>query len=91
MEENTVGKGEIARYKQFLLSNSVFKRFVLQTHKNQGLFEKGLKCPSNDRLVLGWVENNVCGKQRICWFLHFPQCFQNPPFLGSLKVGLCDE
>ena len=33
--ENTVGKGEIARY-------SVFKRLVLQTRKNQGLFGKGL-------------------------------------------------
>ena len=34
-EENTVGKAEIACY-------SVFKRLVLQTHKNQGLFGKGL-------------------------------------------------
>ena len=25
------------------VSNSVFKRLVLQTHKNQGLFGKGLK------------------------------------------------
>ena len=33
--ENTVGKGEIARY-------SVFKRPVLHTRKNQGLFGKGL-------------------------------------------------
>ena len=40
--ENTVGKGEIARYKQFLLSHSVFKRLILQTRKNQGLFGKGL-------------------------------------------------
>ena len=39
--ENTVGKGEIARYKQFIFSHSVFKRLELQTHKNQGLFEKG--------------------------------------------------
>ena len=38
--ENTVGKGEIARYEQF--SNSVFERLVLQTRKNQGLFGKGL-------------------------------------------------
>ena len=42
--ENTVGKGEIAHYEQFLLSHSVFKRLVLQTRKNQGLFGKGLKC-----------------------------------------------
>ena len=47
--ENTVGKGEVARYQQFLLvtsnfsfSHSVFKRLVLQTCKNQGLFGKGL-------------------------------------------------
>ena len=39
--ENTVGKGEI-RHEQFLLSHSVFKRLVLQTRKNQGLFGKGL-------------------------------------------------
>ena len=38
--ENTVGKGEIARYCSF--SHGVFKRLVLQTHKNQGLFGKGL-------------------------------------------------
>ena len=31
--ENTVGKEEIAH---------VFKRLVLQTHKNKGLFRKGL-------------------------------------------------
>ena len=34
--ENTVGKGEIARYEQFLLSNSVFKRLAQKTRKNQG-------------------------------------------------------
>ena len=39
---NTVGKGEIARYEQFLLSHIVFKRIVLQTCKNQALFGKGL-------------------------------------------------
>ena len=37
--ENTVGKGEIAC---FSFSNGVFKRLELQTHKNQGLFRKGL-------------------------------------------------
>ena len=47
--ENTVGKGKIARYEQFLLvtsnfsfSHSVFKRLILQTYENQGLFGKGL-------------------------------------------------
>ena len=42
MVENTVGKGEIARYKQFLPSPSVFKRLELRTPKNQGLFGKEL-------------------------------------------------
>ena len=40
--ENTVEKGEIARYDLFLLSHCFFKRLVLQTSKNQGLFGKGL-------------------------------------------------
>ena len=40
--ENTVAKGEIARYEQFLLFLSVFKRLVLHTHKSLGLFGKGL-------------------------------------------------
>ena len=44
-EENTVGKGEIAHYKQFPRFPTVFSklRLVLQTRKNQGLFGKGLK------------------------------------------------
>ena len=40
-----MGKGEIARYEQFLLFPQCFqktKRLVLQTRKNQGLFGKGL-------------------------------------------------
>ena len=41
--ENIVRKGEIVRYEQFLLFYSVFKRLVLQTCKNQGLFWKGEK------------------------------------------------
>ena len=41
--ENTVGKGEIAHYEQFLFSHSVFQRFVLQAGKNQSLLGKGLR------------------------------------------------
>ena len=33
--ENTVAKGEIARYKQFLLFPQCFQRLVLQTSKNK--------------------------------------------------------
>ena len=41
--ENTVAKGEIARYEQFLLFPQCFQRHVLQPNINQGLFGKGLK------------------------------------------------
>ena len=37
--KNTMGKGEIARYKQFLLFPECFQK----TRINQGLFGKGLK------------------------------------------------
>ena len=50
--ENTVGKGEIARYGYFSFSHNVFKRFVLQTRKNQGLFGKGLKYIDNLKMYV---------------------------------------
>ena len=50
--ENTVGKGEIARYKQFLLFQQCFKRLVLQTRKNQGLFGEGLTGQRNNFITL---------------------------------------
>ena len=42
MAENAVGKGEIALTSNFSFSRSVFKRLVLKTSKNPGLFEKWL-------------------------------------------------
>ena len=42
--ENTVRKGEIARYEQFFLFSLCFKKkLVQQTRKNQGLSGKRLK------------------------------------------------
>ena len=41
--ESTVGKGEIARYEQFLLFPQCFQKTCTETRKNQGLFGKGLK------------------------------------------------
>ena len=40
--ENTVGKGEIARYEQFLLFPRCFQKIYTAARKNQGLFGKGL-------------------------------------------------
>ena len=59
--ENTVGKGEIARYEQFLLFPQYFyKRLVQQTRKNHGLFGKGL----NNTEKEGFPKH--CGKRRKC-------------------------
>ena len=40
--ENTVGKKKLLITSNFFFALSVFKRLVLQTHKNQGLFGKGI-------------------------------------------------
>ena len=40
--ENIAGKGEIARTSNFFFSSNVFKRFIMQACKNQGLFGNGL-------------------------------------------------
>ena len=40
--ENTAGKEKLLVTSNFSFSNCVFKRFVLHTRKNQGLFGKGL-------------------------------------------------
>ena len=40
--ENTVGKGEIAHYHQFLLFPQCFQKTCTQTCEKQGFFGKGL-------------------------------------------------
>ena len=42
--ENTVGKGEIARYEQFLLFPQCFKRLVSRGRQKASLYGNGLKC-----------------------------------------------
>ena len=41
--ENTGEKGKLLIMSNFSFSHSVLKRPVMQTHKNHGLFRKGLK------------------------------------------------
>ena len=56
----------------FSFSHSVFKRIVLQTRKNQGLFGKGLIIPREKPF------QNIMGKGENAgyhYFLLFPQCF----------------
>ena len=59
--ENTVGKGEIAYYEQFLLFPQCFKRPVLQTRKNKGLFGKELNPFSRPVLIyFKWPSGESC-------------------------------
>ena len=44
----------------FSFSHSVFKRLVLQTRENQGLFGKGLKCVTYNLEVLGSSHAGSC-------------------------------
>ena len=56
--ENAAGKGGTACYKQFLI---LFKRLVLQTRKNKGLFGKGLKSHTLPSLILTMLEPSSLG------------------------------
>ena len=73
--ENTVGKGEIARYEQFLLFPHCFKRLVLQTCKNQGLFGKRLTFTTKSWIFTTSRERifeNIVGKEENAGYQHFP-------------------
>ena len=63
-----MGKGEIARYEQFLLFPQCFQRLILQTRKNQGLFGKGLKGRKHGRKGV---------KAGLPAFSYFPTMFLN--------------
>ena len=49
------------RGSNFSFSHRVFKRHVLQAHKNQGLFGKGITITQNMKFVCHWVENKKLG------------------------------
>ena len=59
--ENIVGKGEIARYEQFLLSPSVFKRLVSQGRQKVSLCGNGLKVTLDIKNLFHRVENCFYG------------------------------
>ena len=79
--ENPLGKGGIARYEQFLLYPQCFQRLILQTHKNQGLFGKGLKKQDNllDHQNLDPTQKGLIRAKS--WY-HFLTCSQ------LFKVGI---
>ena len=63
--ENAMGKGKLLVTSNSSFSHSVFKRLVLQTSKNQGLFGKGLTLAQMIKFGFDWIEN--IGKGRTCW------------------------
>ena len=77
----------------FSFSHNVFKRLVLQTHKNQGLFGKGLNFTQNIKFAFQKVANIMgkgenAGYQHFLIFLHFLQCFQKASTSGSFEIGI---
>ena len=58
--ENTVGRGEIAHYEQFLLLPQCFQRLVLQACKNKGLFGKGLRLQTHGGKCFFFFKDLVC-------------------------------
>ena len=72
---------------KLLISLSVFKRLVLQTRKNQGLFGKGLTHQQQTTF------KNTVGKEEIArneQFLLFPQCFLLDQKIVSPNVNMFD-
>ena len=101
-EDITVGKGEIACYEQFFLFFfTVFSIDLQQTHKNQGLFGKGLMqlnrsicssvCKKSDQrqkktLDPGWHAKSDLGH----YFLQLHEPFpKQQTHLDSSKLKVC--
>ena len=80
--ENTVGKGEIARYEQFLLFPQCFQKACFP-----GASDDNFKLNGNGRKLSKQVENTVGKGEIACYeqFLLFPQCFQKACFPGASK------
>ena len=99
-----MGKEEIAHCEQFLLFPQCFQKTYLQSHKNQGLFGKGLKAlkefaddnftfHTNARNFSEQLQTNV-GKGQIALceqFLLFSLCFQKTYLQIHKKLGLVWE
>ena len=63
---------------------------ILDKSKFKALADDKINLTNKLKLVLGMVEN-ILGKGENAGYQHFllfPKCFQKPPSLGSLKVGI---
>ena len=72
----------------FSFSYSVFKRLVLQTHKNQGLFGKGLTISKTQRNTKGERKRRNCSLQAIS---PIPTVFSKDLYCRHVKSGLVLE
>ena len=91
--ENTVGKGEIARYEQFLLFPQCFQKALQTTVFSKGFADDNFKFYENGIKLSKWVENTV-GKEEIAryeQFLLFPQCFQKALQTTVFSKGFADD
>ena len=85
--ENTVGKGEIARYEQFLLFPQCFQKDCFQgTSKGIIVWEGPGKC-IYEKFRLTWTENFRCLE---VFYMYSIICIQKP-FKGSNKSGLLQQ
>ena len=76
--ENTVGKGEIARYKQFLLFSQCFQKACL---KKKRLASKGV-------IVLEWVNMRELEQRRRCLLILHRSIISNVHQKGKL-MSVC--
>ena len=84
-EETMWEKEKLLVASNFSFSHSAFKRLVLQTHKNQGLFGKGLTL---HQIILTFNHPKMEAFENIGFqhFLLFPQCFL--PFPKQISIFL---
>ena len=92
--ENTVGKGEIARYEQFLLFPQCFQKACFPgVSKGVIVWEWVKECAGdkfkNDTNMLecsDWIENVQKGVMLNNSIFYSSQCFQKLSFSGLLKL-----
>ena len=96
--ENIVRKGEIACYKQFLLSHNVFHSYISSVHQNALLCGNGLTLSQTGPGFNISIENTI-GKEKIArnkkfqQFLDFLWCFYPFEELSAIfikfEIAIC--
>ena len=76
--KKTLGKGEIARYEQFLLFQKCFQKACFPGSSKGVIVWEWVEFDENGRKFSKRVENTVAKGEIACYeqFLLFPQCFQ---------------